>query len=450
MHKSGTAVGFWSAVAIGIGSMVGAGIFALLGEVGAMTASAAYISFFMGGIIALLSGYSMGKLGAAYPSSGGIVEYLGQSFGVGIFSGAMSIMMYIAAIVSIAMVAKAFGAYAFSMLPAGSAPALKSAFAVGIIFLFVAINLGGARNMAKLENIVVMIKMLVLVSLAVAGMFFIDPSRLAPSTYPPVSSLFYSLAITFFAYEGFRVITNAAEDMPNPEKTLPRAIMTSIGIVMVLYIAIALIVFGNLPVPDVLAAKDFALAEAAKPVFGSIGFTIIAIAALIATASSINANLYAVTNVTYQLAKNGQLPAAFGKPIKKSREGLIISGFFIMLIAAFLDLGEIAVLGAISILIVHFITHVGHIRLVHKTGASLILVLLAVFVNLAAIMLALFYESTRSPHIVTMIVGFLLLSFLIETILRITINKKIKVRVSPNDLKHRMKNWLGQSPSDIK
>ncbi|VAX04625.1 Uncharacterized amino acid permease, GabP family [hydrothermal vent metagenome] len=318
MHKSGAAVGFWSAVTIGIGSMVGAGIFALLGEVGAMTASAAYISFFMGGIIALLSGYSMGKLGATYPSSGGIVEYLGQSFGVGIFSGAMSIMMYIAAIVSIAMVAKAFGAYAFSMLPTGSAPALKSVFAVGIIFLFVAINLGGARNMAKLENIVVMIKMLVLVSLAVAGMFFIDPSRLAPSTYPPVSSLFYSLAITFFAYEGFRVITNAAEDMPNPAKTLPRAIMTSIGIVMVLYIAIALIVFGNLPVPDVLAAKDFALAEAAKPVFGAIGFTIVAIAALIATASSINANLYAVTNVTYQLAKNGQLPVAFGKPIKKA------------------------------------------------------------------------------------------------------------------------------------
>lgn len=442
MHKSGKAVGFWSAVAIGIGSMVGAGIFALLGEAGAITASATYISFFMGGIIALLSGYSIGRLGATYPSSGGIVEYLGQAFGVGIFSGAMSILMYIAAIVSIAMVAKAFGAYAFSMMPEGYTPFFRSVFAVGIVFLFVAINLGGAKNMVKLENIVVLIKMIVLVGLAVAGIFSIEPSRLVTSTYPPVSSLFYSLTITFFAYEGFRVITNAAEDMPNPAKTLPRAIMTSIGIVMVLYIAIALVVFGNLPVAEVLAAKDFALAEAAKPVFGSVGFTVVAIAALIATASSINANLYAVTNVTYQLAKNGQLPTAFGKPIKKSREGLVISAFFIILIALFLDLGEIAVLGSISILIVHFITHVGHMRLIHKTGASRILVISAALVNLAAIILALFYESTRSPHIVIMIVSFLLLSFLIETVLRMTMNKKIELRIEPHDLKHKIQRWF--------
>jgi len=442
MHKSGTSISFWSAVAIGIGSMVGAGIFALLGEAGAITTSATYISFFLGGIIALLSGYSLGKLGATFPSAGGIVEYLGQAFGVGVFSGAMSVMMYIAAVVSIALVAKAFGTYAFSMMPDGSALFWKPTFAAGIIITFVAINLDGAKSMAKMENIVVLLKMLVLVGFAIAGMFFIEPSRLDPSTYPPVSSLFYSLAITFFAYEGFRVITNAAEDMDNPQKTLLRAIMTAIGIVMVLYIAIALVVFGNLPAADVIAAKDFALAEAAKPIFGSVGFTIVAITALIATASSINANLYAVTNITYQLAKNGQLPAAFGKPIKKSREGLVISSFFIILIAVFMDLGEIAVLGGISILIVHFITHVGHIRLIRKTGASLTLVAIACLVNLAAILLALRYESERSPNIVIMVIGFLLASFLIETTLRAVLGKKMELRIVTPDLKHRMQSWL--------
>ena len=422
--------------------MVGAGIFALLGQAGAITSSATCISFFFGGLIALLSGYSMGRLGATYPAAGGIVEYLGQAFGVGIFSGAMSIMMYIAAIISIAMVAKAFGAYASSLMPGRGDPFFQSLFAVIIILLFIAINLGGAKKMARLENIVVMLKLMILVTFAVTGMFFIDPARLAPSTYPPVSSLFYSLAITFFAYEGFRVITNAAEDMPNPAKTLPRAIMTSIIIVMILYIAIALVVFGTLPTADILKARDFALAEAARPIFGSVGFTIVALTALIATASSINANLYAVTNVTYQLARDGQLPTAFGKPLKKSREGLVISGLFIIVITIFLDLGEIAVLGSVSILIVHFITHVGHMRLIEKTGASMILVISAVIANLAAIILVLYYESTRAPHIVTMVTGFLLLSFLIETILRITLNKKIKLRIAPRDIGYKMQGWF--------
>ncbi len=434
MHKSGKSVSFRSAVAMGIGSMVGAGIFALLGEVGEITSSAAYIAFFFGGIIAFLSGYSLGKLGACFPSAGGIVEYLGQAYGIGIFSGAMSIMMYIAAVVSIALVAKAFGAYAYSLMPQASPLVWKPVFSVGIVLVFVTINLGGARNMAKIENLVVLLKLLVLFGFVIAGLFFVQMDRLAPVTYPPTSNILYSLAITFFAYEGFRVITNAAEDMPNPGRTVPLAMMTSIGIVMLLYVVIAIVVFGNLPAADVIAAKDFALAEAARPVFGTTGFTVVAVAALVATASSINANLYAVTNVTYQLAKNGQLPHAYGKPFKGSREGLIISSIFIMLIAVFMDLGQIAVLGAISILIVHFITHVGHIRLTRKTRASRPLVITAALVNLGVILLALRHESERSPNIVTLIIGFLLVSFLIETLLRSIHGKQIKLRVKVTNI----------------
>ena len=105
---------------MGVGAMVGAGIFALLGQVGAIAGSAIYISFFIGGVIALLSGYSLSRLGARYPAAGGIVEYLVQGFGPGIFSGAMSLMMFAAALVSISLVARTFGVYAFSLTPAGS------------------------------------------------------------------------------------------------------------------------------------------------------------------------------------------------------------------------------------------------------------------------------------------------------------------------------------------
>ncbi|MGJ8723244.1 MAG: APC family permease [Roseibacillus sp.] len=408
---------FWAAVSLGIGAMIGAGIFALLGEAGAIAGSAVYISFIIGGVIALFSGYSLGKLGARYQSAGGIVEYLVRGFGPGLFTGSMSIVLYIAAVVSISLVSKTFGNYAATFLP-GSAPDYwHHIFSVGVIVLFVLINLRGAKDVAFWEKLTVAIKFIVLVALAIVGIVTLKPELLSPSGFPPTGNILFSLAITFFAFEGFRVITNSVEDMPDPERTLPRAIMTAILLVMGLYIAISFAVFGHLTTPEVIAAKEYALAEAAKPIFGSIGFTIVAITALISTASSINANLYAVTNVTYELAKNGELPQAFGKPLGHSREGLVISGIIIILLDLFFDLSQIAAIGSISVLLVHGVTHIGHLRRIKETGASYFVVLLAALVSLGAMILAIIYVSRESKDILISLGLFLLAAVVTEIIL---------------------------------
>jgi len=429
MYKTNKPMGFWSAVSMGVGAMVGAGIFALLGEAGAISGNAVYISFIIGGIIALFSGYSLGKLGARYPSSGGIVEYLAHAYGIGFFTGAMSLMLYFAAVVSLSLIAKAFGNYAVTFLPAGSPTWWSQVFSIGIVVLFVLINLQGAKNVAFWERLTVAFKFLVLSSLAVAGLVFLNPELLSPAKYPPTQDIFFSLAITFFAYEGFRVITNTAEDMPNPAKTLPRAIMTAILLVMLLYVAVSFAVFGNLPAEKVIAAKDFALAEAALPIFGKTGFTVVAIAALISTASSINANLYAVTNVTYQLAKDGELPEVFGKPIEHSREGLIISGVFIIILSLLFDLSEIAAIGSISILFVHSVTHIGHLKLLGETGASRFMVILAALFSLLAMVLALVYVSQHSGHIVVVLIGFIITAGIIEILLQKIAKREVLPRI---------------------
>ena len=429
MYQSDKPIGFWSAVSMGIGAMVGAGIFALLGEASAISGSAVYISFIIGGIIALFSGYSLGKLGARYPSAGGIVEYLAQSYGVGFFTGSMSLMLYFAAVVSLSLIAKAFGNYAITFFPAGIAAWWHHVFSIGIIMIFVMINLKGAKNVAIWERLTVAVKFSVLTGLAVAGIVYLKPALLSPTLYPPVNDIFFSLAITFFAYEGFRVITNTAEDMPNPEKTLPRAMIASILLVMLLYVGVAFAVFGNLPTDQVIASKDFALAEAALPIFGHTGFTVVAIAALISTASSINANLYAVTNVTYQLAKDGELPEVFGEPIGHSREGLIISGILIVILTLLFDLSEIASIGSISILFVHTVTHLGHLKLTTKTGASRLLVFLAALLSLLAMVLALIYVSHHSSHVVPVLAGFILLAGGTEIMLQKIRQREIQPRI---------------------
>ncbi|MGD8927276.1 MAG: APC family permease [Thioalkalispiraceae bacterium] len=430
MHISNKPIGFWSAVSMGIGAMVGAGIFALLGEASVISGNAVYISFVLGGIIALLSGYSMGKLGACFPSSGGIVEYLSQSYGVGFFTGAMSIILYFAAVVSLSLVAKAFGNYALSLLPATASPIWHHIFTIGIILFFMLINLEGANDVAILERIIVAVKFLALSGLAFAGIFYLKPELLSTSHFPPVDNIFFSLAITFFAYEGFRVITNTAEDMPDPEKTLPNAMMASILIVMLLYVAVSFAVLGNLPIDEVRNAKDYALAEAAMPIFGHTGFTIVAIAALISTASSINANLYAVTNVTYQLAKDGELPAAFGKPIGHSKEGLVISAILIMLLSLFFDLTEIASIGSITVLFVHAVTHLGHLKVIKKTGASRLLVLLAALASILAMLVALVYVSRQLDNVLIILLGFLLVAAGTELVLQKFTKREVKPRIT--------------------
>lgn len=430
MHISQKPIGFWSAVSMGIGAMVGAGIFALLGEASAISGSAVYISFIIGGVVALFSGYSLGKLGARYPSSGGIIEYLSQAYGTGTFTGVMGVMMYFSALTSLSLIAKAFGNYAITFLPSPITSQLwQHIFSIGIIILFVLINLKGAKDVAIWERITVSIKFIVLSGLAIAGVVVLKPGLLSPSYYPPVNDIFFSLAITFFAYEGFRVITNVAEDMPNPSKTLPRAMVTAILLVMVLYVAISISVFGNLPVEKVIAAKDFALAQSALPIFGHIGFTVVAITALIATASAINANLYAVTNITYQLAKDGELPSVYGKPIAHSREGLIVSGIFIIISLLLFDLSEIAAIGSISILFIHAITHIGHLKLIAQTGASKTLLILAVLLSLIAMVLSLIYISRVLDHVINILVGFIFVAVITEISLQKINQKEIKPRI---------------------
>ena len=410
--------GLWSAVFLGIGSMVGAGIFVLLGEAGAIAGNLVWVSFIIGGIIALLSGYSLAKLSSSYPSRGGIVEYLVQCYGEGVFSGSISVLFYLSAMVAVAMVAKTFGTYLAVLIGYDLSP-WGNIFAIGILLLFMFINLAGSSIIAKSENIIVLIKLTIILIFTVIVFFNIQPQLLVVDKSIPILNIFSSIALTFFAYEGFRVITNTAEDLENPQKNMLKAMVISISLVMLLYIVVTFAVFGNLSLPEIIKAQDYALAQAAKPSLGEIGFTIMAIAALISTASSINANLYAVTNFTYQMAINGELPEVYRRNIWHSSKGLVISIAILIVFILFFKLSEIAAVGSISILFIHLLVHIGHLLKIKRTHASKILVCFAIITISIAIILALNYTSKHIPNVGYFIAGGFALSFILEISLRL-------------------------------
>ena len=156
--------------------------------------------------------------------------------------------------------------------------------------------------------------LVVFAGFAIATLVSLDPDLLAPSTTTSWSKTDAAVALTFFAYLGFSVITFTAGDMRDPAHTLPRAMYLALGITIVLYVAVSLGVTGTLTVDEVIENGDTALAEAARPVFGDAGFVIMAVAALLAAASSVNSNIFAAGNLTLSLSQLAQFPPVFGQP----------------------------------------------------------------------------------------------------------------------------------------
>jgi len=433
-----------AAISMGVGAMVGAGIFALMGQAGAAAGNAVYISFIIAGLISLLSGYSYAKLGVRFPSAGGIVEYLAQSFGPGYTTGVLSVILYFSVVIVMAMVARAFGSYAAALLGCQNDALYVNLLASFIVVLLTTINFAGSDIVGRVEKFIVIIKISILAVFISVGAFLIKPELLSLKQGDSTTmGVLGAIAICLLAYHGFGVITNTVEDMPKPSQTLPHSIFGAIAIVMLIYVGAAVVVFGNLPLPEIIKAEDYAMAEAARPIFGQAGFTLIAVAALFSAASSINANLYSTANMTYLLAKEGELPEFESRKLwRAGTMGLLTTSILILLIANFLDLSRIASLGSLVYLIVYSAVHFGHwLKLTSKTGAKKIIVAAAFVSNFAVLILFGLQILRTKPFVLILLLGLVAFSFMIEFYLHVIKKRRIHTaffrRISAFDFARR-------------
>ncbi|MFO1148106.1 MAG: APC family permease [Alsobacter sp.] len=399
----------WSVAALGIGSMVGAGIFALLGQAALVAHQDTWISFALGGVVALLSGHSYGKLAARFPSNGGIMDYFYLGFPSRVLSGALSLLYLVTLAVTIAMVARTFGAYASALLTGGHNRLLVDMFASGIIVLLTILNLVGAGAVGRAEIVLVGIKLVILCLLMIAGAVTIRPDLMAGHGHVPPSSLLASVGLTFFAYAGYGMMANASDEVADPVQTIPRAIMLAILVAGGLYVGLAVVVLGNVSPTTLAAQADTAVAEAARPVLGRFGFTIVSIGALLATSSAINATLFSGLNIARGLAEKKQLPALFAEPVwGQGTKGLIWSVAGILLITNLLDLSAIANIASATFLISYLAVFVAHWRLRGQTGAGgfpIALGFVAMAVVFASFMVSVWQSQPVAMLLIVLFVG---------------------------------------------
>lgn len=412
-----TSISLIAAISIGIGGMIGAGIFSILGVVAVAAGSAMWISFLVGGIIALFSTYSYAKLGAKFPSAGGAVQFLMEGWGNNSISGGINIFMWIAYIISIALYAQGFSAYCLTFVTSTPTALLTKAISIGIVFFFTVINMLGAGSVGKAEVFIVGIKVSILILFAVVGLFYIEPAHLSLAHDNHIENIFFGAGILFIGYEGFGLITNTAANMKNPAKQLPLALYLSVFIVIAIYIAVSITVIGNLTPQEIFHSGDYALAQAAKPFLGMFGFKLIAIAALFSTASAINATLFGAANVSYMIARDGELPQKFEcTEWKNATGGLLITTAVTILFILFFNLSAIAMMGSGAFLLIYAAVNAGHLRILEKTQAKKSIVLISLILCLLLFIILEFYTYKHAPFSVYTMVILLVGCFAFEKI----------------------------------
>ena len=376
------------AISMAVGTMIGASIFSIFGLGVKIAGQNLPEAFILSGIYALIVAYSYAILGQRIISNAGPIAFILKGIGDNVITGALSVLMWFTYVISIALFAKGFAGY---LLPAINVP--STALNVGIvevlvIAFFTVLNFFGSKAVGKAEFYIVLIKVSILLVFILGGFLTINWHMVKPVfDSKHINGMLNASIIFFLSYMGFGLITNASENIKNPRKNVPLAIYISIAIVMFIYVSIALVTLGNLPIPEIIKAEENALAVAARPFLGNFGFALITIGALFSISSALNATLYGGANIAYSLAKDGELPIIFERKVWfKSTEGLYITAGLSLILALFLNLNAIASVTSTVFTVIYIFVIISHIKLAKQYGGNRILL----SINLIILLLVFF------------------------------------------------------------
>ena len=418
------------AIAMAVGTMIGASIFSIFGVGAKIAGHNLPLAFVLSGIFAYLVAYSYAKLGAKIVSNAGPIAFILRGIGDNVFTGALAILMWLSYVVSIALFAKGFGGY---FLPLFHLPI--TSFSLGmvevlLISFFTALNFFGSKAVGKVEFYIVLIKLSILGVFILLGAITIHGSYIIPSfDQKGIHGILNASIIFFLSYMGFGLVTNASENMENPKKNVPLAIYISIAVVMFVYVSVALVAIGNLTIPQLIQAQDNALAVAARPFLGSFGFVLISLGALFSISSALNATIYGGANISYSLAKDGELPEIFERKVWfKSTEGLYITAALGLFFALFFNISEIATITSGIFTMIYIFVLIAHIRLINKKSVEgkVLFVGLNVIILMAVFFALLFYQWQTQRSAFWGLLATLFGAILVEYIYRNLATRKFK------------------------
>jgi amino acid transporter len=393
-------------VAMGTGVMIGAGIFALTGQVAELAGRLFPLAFLLAAIVSGVSAYSYIKVTRKYPSAGGIAMILQKAYGPGVATGAAALLMGLSMIINESLVARTFGAYTLQFFNAPDQEFWIPILAVGLIVFAFLVNIAGNNVVGGLSKVTAALKVggiLIFAGIALwsAGFDFQAASG-SPGESTSLGRFVAAVALAILAFKGFTTITNSGDEVVNPQQNVGRAIVISLIVCLVVYLLVSYAVGSVLTIDQIVAAKDYSLAEAARPAIGGYGVEFTVALAIIATTSGLIASVFAVSRMLAMLTDMKLIPHRhFRMPGTIQTHTLVYTVVMAALLAVFFDLSRIASLGAIFYLVMDFMVHLGIFRHLRKdVDAHALLLISAMCLDLFALIAFLVVKGSDDPLIV--------------------------------------------------
>jgi amino acid transporter/nucleotide-binding universal stress UspA family protein len=323
---------------IGVGAMIGAGIFVLTGIASGKAGPALVLAFLLNGIVTTFTALSYAELGSSFPKAGGGYVWVKEGMGgtQGFLAGWMS---WFASSVACSLYALGFGRFALELWLLAGLPTIELSetapidgealmvliFMVFIVSLFSYINFRGASETGAIGNVVTIAKVVILLIFVAFGLYAMlqRPDALEVFKDNPlpngIAGVFVAMGLTFIAFEGYEIIAQSGEEVIDPMRNIPRAIFISIAVVVVIYLLVAFVALGattqtnGLPVWEFLAQeKEVAIVSSARD-FMPAGGILILISGLASTMSALNATIYSSSRVSFAMGRDHNLPTVFGR-----------------------------------------------------------------------------------------------------------------------------------------
>lgn len=398
----------WGAVSLGTGVMIGAGIFALTGQIAELANNWFPLAFLVAAIVASFSAYSYVKLSNKWPSAGGIAMFLEKAYGKTAITGSCALLMYFSMVINESLVARTFGAYSLQLFNVDDQKVWVPILGVLVLLFAFLINILGNKSIQTFSFFMAFVKAVGLLVLAIGGFYAsgLSIEKLPSSTIesPTFLSFFGAVALGVLAYKGFTTITNSGGEIKNPTKNVGRAIIVSILISVVLYLLVAFSVQFNLSIDEIVRAKDYSLAQAARPAFGNYGLWFTVLFAIVATVSGVIASVFAVSRMLAMLTEMKLVPHShFGMPGDIQKHTLVYTIVFAMLLTVFFDLSRIASIGAVFYIFMDIMIHWGVLRyLREEVGANRVVLITAILLDIV-VLAALIWVKVQTDIFVVLI-----------------------------------------------
>jgi basic amino acid/polyamine antiporter, APA family len=353
-------IGLFGATALGIGAIIGSGIFIVTGIVAGVAGPALFVSILIAGVIAVFSAMSVAELGAYLPEEGGTYAYARNL--ISPFAGFIAGWIWIFSNIFVgAAVALGFAHYFAALFPAVPVKII----AVVLCLVFIGINYVGLRESVLFNNLLVTAKVLILLFFVAFGLGFFSPGNFTPLAPEGSIGVLSGAALIFFAYTGFARVTIMAEEVNDPERTIPRSIYLALGISTIIYLLVSIVAIGLAGAP--------ALAQSGSPLADAMGMTgssgavlVIALGAMIATASVLLTTILGISRIVFSMARGRDLPELFGRVHPRFRTphyAIAITGACMIAALLLADLTLVVSVSTFAMLVFYLIANIAALRL---------------------------------------------------------------------------------------